>query len=185
MNGIRKARCLRLSQAMKLDCGRLLGEPSARCGNKAIICDCSGLIPSLTPMLVDKLLMSYTFHSRGVREIEPMFKRLRHPAWRPLFLFIVGITYLGGFCATAGIELMPVYALLRFRKEHSTPVILPLLVVVISIVGIVCTLSGFSVYRLSRDRIISIDRLVLFIGSLFAFGESVWLLFHPYYHFLG
>jgi len=98
-------------------------------------------------------------------------------------MLVVGITYLGGFCATAGIELMPVYALLRFRKEHSTSAALVLLVVVISLVGIACALSGFSIYRLFRNRVISIDRIMLFLGSLLAFEQSVWLSFHPYYHF--
>jgi cation transport ATPase len=122
--------------------------------------------------------MPYTFHSVVFADAEKWFKRLKHPIFRVVLFLIVGFSYVGVLIATVGIEMILIWPLLRYQKEHPASVIWPISVVVLCIMVTACIPIMFWAHRFLRSRIISIDCIVMFLGAMFAIAYSVWLLCH-------
>ena len=120
--------------------------------------------------------MRYTIHTRCVEDVSWLSRRLSRPVWRVAAPTILAACYAGGFIATVSIEMMPIWAWLRFRSESIDTKLWPPLAFTMVIVAIAVIL-GRRVYVLLRVHILSIDALVLLCGSIFAVVYSLWLIY--------
>lgn len=84
--------------------------------------------------------------------------------------------YIGGFIATVSIEMIPIWAWLRFKNKSPDAAHWPALIFVI-VLMVISVIIGRRVYRLLRVHVLSIEALVLLLGSIFAATYSLWLVY--------